>query len=379
MSAAALAPRRHGIAGVTLTDGADLWCSILDSLADGIIVADRHAKLLYCNPAAERIVGLGLVEGPPSEWSQRYGIFLSDGTSPCPTESLPLVRAIRGESCDDVELVVRNERRPQGVLVSVTARPLLNEQGEIGGGVLMLRDVTERRRAEEESRRSRRELRALAARLQSVREEERRRIAHEIHDELGQALTALKIDLAWLKGRLPTREWEPVGRYASVIERIDKTIAAVRRIATELRPSVLDHLGMAAAVEWQALEFERRTGITTRVDLPPDAVELEDERATAVFRIFQETLTNVARHSRATRADVALRVTGSELMLEVHDNGRGITEEELDDAHSLGLVGLRERAVACGGSVNIRGTPGAGTTVSLHIPVRPSTETEEVA
>ena len=160
---------------------------------------------------------------------------------------------------------------------------------------------------------------------------------------------------------------------------VDETITSVRRIATELRPSVLDHLGLVAAIEWQASEFERRTGIAVTLDLPSDTLSIDDARITTVFRILEETLTNVARHARATRVGIVLRSGRRGLLLEIRDNGRGITPEELTSVRSLGLVGLRERALACSGELRIEGSPGGGTTVTLHVPLRQTTETTELA
>jgi PAS domain S-box-containing protein len=242
---------------------------------------------------------------------------------------------------------------------------------QVGGEACLLAvatDVTERKDAEEKARRSRAELRALAARLLLVREEERTRIAREIHDELGQALTGLKLDLAWLKQRVD--DGGELSRWVqSIVERIDGTIDSVRRIATDLRPSILDHLGLVAAIEWQALEFERRTGVKAIVRVSRPEVAIDDVRATAVFRMLQETLTNVARHAGATRVDIVLTVGNVDLALDVRDDGRGITPAEIAGGRSLGLVGLRERAIACGGMLEIQGTPGRGTHVSVRIPL----------
>jgi PAS domain S-box-containing protein len=242
---------------------------------------------------------------------------------------------------------------------------------QVGGEACLLAvatDITERKDAEEKARRSRAELRALAARLLLVREEERTRIAREIHDELGQALTGLKLDLAWLKPRVDDggelSEW-----VQSIVQRVDGTMDSVRRIATDLRPSILDHLGLVAAIEWQAQEFERRTGVTTSVRASAPDVALDEVRATAVFRMLQETLTNVARHAGATRVDIELTVGALDLALDVRDDGRGITPAEIAAGRSLGLVGLRERAIACGGLLSIRGTPGRGTHVAVRVPL----------
>ncbi len=229
-------------------------------------------------------------------------------------------------------------------------------------------DVTERRLAEEAAEQSRQQLRALASRQQTAREEERKSIAREIHDELGQALTALRIDLAWLRSRIGARNPEATERLGSALERIDGTLNAVRRIATELRPSVLDNLGLAAAIEWQALEFQRRTGI--RVVLRPSAedVAVDPGQATTVFRILQESLTNVARHAAARRVEIRFAADGDTLRLRVEDDGRGITPAELADSRSLGLLGMRERASAGGGSLEIEAVRGGGTALILELP-----------
>jgi PAS domain S-box-containing protein len=248
---------------------------------------------------------------------------------------------------------------------------LYDPEGRLIGHFGIQRDVTTRRQEENEILRSRQELRDLTARLQAVREEERTHIAREVHDELGQALTGLKIDLAWLKSRVADRP-TLAERVQSVIVRIDGAMDTVRRIATDLRPSVLDDLGLVAAVEWQAQEFERSAGITARLEVHAMHSELDHICATTAFRILQETLTNVARHARATEVRISLLVSAEILALEVSDNGRGISEAEMASPRSLGLVGIRERAIACGGELVIRGARGRGTTVSVRIPLRPT-------
>ncbi|MGH7428904.1 MAG: histidine kinase, partial [Candidatus Methylomirabilaceae bacterium] len=222
--------------------------------------------------------------------------------------------------------------------------------GRITGHFGIQRDVTDRTLALAELEQSRAELRALAARIQTTREEERTRIAREIHDELGQALTALKLDLAWIETRLP-RSNSVAFRLGekSITARIDETMEIVRRIASELRPSVLDQLGLEAAIEWLVQESAKRTGIAVALraeEFPP----LPDGVASNAFRIIQEALTNAARHSQATRVDVTVRHLGATIIIEVEDNGVGIMPESLSGIRSLGLVGMRERAGACGGT-----------------------------
>jgi signal transduction histidine kinase len=223
-------------------------------------------------------------------------------------------------------------------------------------------------RKSERLRESEDKLRRLAAHLISVREEERAHIAREIHDELGQVLTGLKMDVTWLAKRL--KEKPLIEKTDSMCKLIDSSVQTVRKIATGLRPEVLDEMGLVAAVAWQAKEFQKRTGIRCRTKLPPESTKLDLDISTTAFRIFQEILTNVARHSRATRVDIDLSVTDELLALAVVDNGIGIPAADLDGSKSLGLLGMHERALLFGGEVQISGTPGHGTRVAVSIPIR---------
>ncbi len=231
-------------------------------------------------------------------------------------------------------------------------------------------ELAERALTEQRLRASEENLRALAAHLQSVREEERIHIAREIHDELGQALTGLKFDLASFAKHFESDEAKTraVKQHALGIS-IDRIINSVRRIASGLRPEVLDEIGLAAAFEWQAREFQRRTGIRCLVAIDPNFVDPEKERSTALFRIFQELLTNVARHANATRVNVSLTEGKTALALSVEDNGRGIKDKEIESPRSLGFLGLRERVLAFGGMIDVKGDEGRGTRVSVTIPI----------
>lgn len=216
-------------------------------------------------------------------------------------------------------------------------------------------------------------MRALSAHVESVREDERTGIAREIHDELGQALTALRIDLAWIARRASSDD--PIPRDAvleklrAMTEMTDGVIQQVRRISAQLRPGVLDDLGLVAAVEWQAHEFEKRTGTACVVDANLDDAPLDPAISTAIFRIFQEALTNVARHAEASRVEVKLARAHGSIRLEVHDDGRGITPEAAASPKAFGLLGIRERARQLGGTATIRGAPSEGTTIVLDVPL----------
>jgi PAS domain S-box-containing protein len=225
-------------------------------------------------------------------------------------------------------------------------------------------------RAETGLRDSEMNLRALAARLQDMLEEERTRIAREIHDVLGQALTGVKLDIAWLKGLLSPGNEEAMSQIRGIGKTVDGIVQIVRRIASDLRPGELDDLGMVAAIESIAGEFQARSGIRCRVRLPERDLDIDPDAATALFRICQELLTNVIRHARASSVDVSLSEDEGTLVLVVKDNGRGINSREAGGRASLGLVGVRERARMFGGSVSIEGQPGEGTCVTVRLPAR---------
>ena len=235
-------------------------------------------------------------------------------------------------------------------------------------------DITERKQAEEEVRASREQLRALAGRLQAVREEERTNMARQIHDELGGALTGLKIDFSLLRRAALKVEDETVRASLlagtdSMIESIDSSIHTVRRIAMELRPGILDDLGLVAALEWQLKDFEKRTDIRCEFFPMVEDIALDADLSTTLFRIFQETLTNVARHAGATEVHVRWRVDADGSVLEIEDNGKGIKKEKILSSKSLGLLGMRERAQMFGGRTTVTGTPGKGTKVMVKIPL----------
>ena len=233
----------------------------------------------------------------------------------------------------------------------------------------LMKEIVEHTRTEERLKESEVTLRALTARLQSVREEEQIRIAREIHDELGQTLTGLKMDLTWLAGGL-TADQQPLQQKAESMSRlIDTTIHSVRKIASGLRPEVLDEAGLAAAIGWQTRDFQQRTGIRCKVDVPADSNGVHPDCATAVFRIFQEVLTNVARHANATRIDVLMRHDGNALVLEVKDNGKGILASDVQSPKSLGILGMRERVLPFNGRIEIDGAQGKGTRVTVSIPL----------
>jgi PAS domain S-box-containing protein len=235
-----------------------------------------------------------------------------------------------------------------------------------------LTDITDRVQAEESSRRSREQLRALSARLQTLREEERTRIAREIHDHLGQLLTALKLDLRSLQRKMAKVSQADLQqalaeKLALATGLADEMISSIQAIASELRPGILDRLGLAAAIEAETEAFQARTGISCDWVRPVE-LEISQDQTTAVFRVFQELLTNVARHARAKHVAVRLSRENDRLVLEVRDDGVGIKPSDLEHPKSLGLLGMRERAATLGGEIAFAANPGQGTTATLQIP-----------
>jgi len=388
----------------------------IKSIGDGVIAADQQGAVTFLNPVAETLTGWRLTDArgrpldevfsapptPPNPAGGYSGTVvaatvrsraeLSSGNEndaaapPSAPTSRDLTVAATLNTYDSVggdsdtlarELLPRQTSlvARDGTLrpIECTAAPIRNEAGEAIGQVVVFRDISERREREEELNRSRDQLRLLAAHLQGVREDERTRIAREVHDQLGQILTGLRMDVAWIEKRVETfgdpASRAPLGaKLTSMFTLLDQMVKTVRRISAELRPGVLDDLGLVPALEWQAREWQERTGIQCAVSSELGGVQVAREPGTALFRIFQETLTNVARHAGATQVTASLRAEGGAIVLEIRDNGRGVTADEVRHSKSLGLLGMRERAKMLGGEFRIAGEPARGTTVSVRIP-----------
>jgi PAS domain S-box-containing protein len=343
---------------------------IVDSAMDAIISINEAQRVVLFNAAAERMFGCAAVEalGQPLE---RF----------IPARLRAVHRAhVRAFAATGVT------NRTMGKLGSLTAlradgREFPIEasisQTEVGGDKLftvILRDIAERQEAEEALSRSEAQLRALAARLQRAREEEAIRIARELHDQLGRCLTTIKMDITLIEqtvsAQLTTQSIRSIQeKIPLMLEAIDETVQIVRKISTELRPGILDDLGLAAAIEWQAKDFQKRSGVLCILDITEEDLDVGREQATAVFRIFQEIVTNIARHSKAERAWIHLHAQEGMVVLEVEDNGVGISPEALSQCGGLGLLGMRERAAMFGGEVEIGGIPGKGMTVIVRMSI----------
>ncbi|MBX3254596.1 MAG: PAS domain S-box protein [Chitinophagaceae bacterium] len=243
---------------------------------------------------------------------------------------------------------------------------------ELNGKPLLLvlsNDVTEKIKAEQQLRQSLEEIRMLSGHLQEVREEERKSIAREIHDELGQQLTVLKMDIAWVIRKLGNKEQEIIKRLKDVLDMTDATIKAVRRICSELRPTVLDDLGLTAAMEWHARTFEKNTGLAIKLHMPETDTSYPPDLKTGLFRIYQESLTNTARHAQANNVDVYLKLEGDAIVLHITDDGKGFDTETVGQKKTLGILGMKERSLMMGGRYKIESSRGKGTAVTVVIPL----------
>ncbi len=335
---------------------------IFETAADAMRVVDREFNVLRVNETFSTLSGM-----PREKLIGKKCFEVLHGPL-CGTPGCPLVRIMNNEGRVEID---SKKVRKDGTKIPciITATPFRGPDGNLIGIVEDFKDISERKRSEKELMESRGKLRSLAAHLQVIREEERERIAHEIHDELGQALTALKMDVHWIRRKLPGTEDFLVEKTVTMSTLIDTTVQSVKRIISELRPRLLDDFGLSAAMEWQADEFMKRTGIQCDIELEPEDIILDEAWSIAIFRIFQETLTNITRHADATRVKVSLKENTTVIEMRVSDNGKGISKKQLSAPQSFGIIGMRERAHSLGGSLVIAGDRGDGTTVTVTIPI----------
>ena len=348
-----------------LKEGDEQLRSMVQSVEDAIVTVNQEKRVVLFNSAAERMFDV-----PAGEAIGR-DLATTLARSIPPVQLDKLLRQLDAGRCVgngqdlhcDVDLVRQGKEIPVELSLS---------ESIYRGEKLMtaiFRDLTERKRSECELLESNRQLQSLSASLQNYREEERARIARELHDELGQLLTGIRMEVSWLGGRLQPEQGVLQDKVASVKGQIDQTIATVRRISSELRPLALDDLGFAAAASWYVDQFAARTGLAVDLSLPDIDPERGDAVATALFRVLQESLTNVARHARATRADVCLRLENGAWVLQVRDDGSGFVPEP-GKGGNIGLVGMRERAQNLGGRFSVTSASGQGTLIEIVIPAK---------
>jgi signal transduction histidine kinase len=333
--------------------------AIFDRAPIGLLVVDREGRVVGANLAASRTL-----KAPDRRVRGRLlRDFVPTGTS----SRLPeLARAI-GAGRSWVGTISLKDAGGR------TFEAELRASAAAGGlHVVAFEDVSDRSRADAALRRSGERYRRLSDHDRAVREEERSRLARELHDQLGQSLSAFKMDLAWLTAQ--TRRGEPETARAAIagmMNRVDTAISIVRRIAGDLRPSVLDRLGLVAAIEWQAAEFERRTGVRCQIGRQGRCPPLDRAQSTEIFRIVQETLLNVSRHAGASCVKIPMTCSPARVAIRVSDNGRGIPQEAIDSDRSLGLIGMRERALILGGTLTLSRGARRGTEALLVVPRAP--------
>lgn len=351
-----------------LRDSERRLSEIMQALGDGILVCDHDGKLLTMNSEAERLLGwreddiLGRNIHPLIHGRKVDGCCY-------PEEECPIQKVCRTMVAhrSDSEIFVR--RDGSAFPVEYVATPF--SIYDVAASVTVFRDISARRKADEELKASRRELRELSEFLQSVREDERTRIARELHDELGQMLTALKIDVGWLEGQLAGGEEKICTKLAAMEKMVDQTVDSVRRISTDLRPWILDDLGLGAAIEWLVERFEQQSGIACEAHVIDEEDWPTDEHiATAIFRIVQEALTNITRHAEASQVLVEIMRLGDNILVQVHDDGKGFDFEAAAKKKRFGLLGVRERVDMLGGHLHIISRPGAGTSLHVKVPFR---------
>ena len=353
-----------------LRESQELLQLVLSTLPVGVAVTNRDGDVVSINAESKRIWGGAIVSGR-ERYEQTRG-FWHDSGEPIAPQAWASIRAIFEGQTSLNELIDIETYDGQRKTIENSAAPIHNADRQIVGAVIVNEDVTEQVRAAEELRRSNQELRALSARLHSVREEESARIAREIHDELGAVLSSLKWDLEEMHETIPnqtdqTRLAELRDKLELMIQFTDNAIATVRRISSELRPIALEEFGLVEALRWHAQDFQARTGISVKYEFPPGKVDLSQEQSTAVFRIFQEAMTNVLRHAQATQVDIAITKQDDEMILTIRDNGQGITETATSDRQSLGLLGMRERAHLLSGEISFERAAERGTLVTLRV------------
>lgn len=336
---------------------------IINSAMDAIITIDHRQHIVLYNDAAERVFGWprDAVLGQsldiliPARFHKVHAQHVQQfGTTGVTSRRMGENRVLTGLRADGEEFPVEASISQFG-------------EGTEKLYTAIVRDVTLRVKAEEALQRSREELLELATAANHLREQEQRRVARELHDELAQALTGLKMDVAWLKGKLPPSAPSLGDKLGAMETLLDSTVAATRRISSDLRPMMLDDLGLVPAIEWLTQSFTERSGLHCHLTIKDPNLELRDPHATTIYRVLQESLTNVAKHARASRVDVSLDRQEQEIILTVRDDGTGFSSDNARKPNSYGLIGMRERIYLLGGRMRLDSAPGKGTSVEVRL------------
>ncbi len=330
---------------------------LVEQATDAIFIADVSGQFMIVNPAAVKL----------SQYSEEelMQMTIYDLADPEELKIKPFAFAkMKSENGASSE---RRLRRKDGALVDIEINAKFLSDGRF---LAFVRDITERKKAENELQNSYKAIRKLTSHLQQVREEERKHMARNIHDELGQLLTVLKMDISWLNRKVKALQAPDLSQKADqIIQILNNTVQTVRRISADLRPGLLDDLGLSAAIEWHLGDFAKRSGIRTNFHASDAAIELSPEQATSLFRIYQESITNIARHAAATEITVELSVEVNDVSLCVTDNGTGFDIAVVNKRKTLGLLGMKERAEMMGGSFSVSKNSEAGTKIMVQIPI----------
>jgi PAS domain S-box-containing protein len=327
----------------------------LEASSSACLILDKDLNYIYFNGPAreftgiplEEIKGMNIAEVIPGfEFTPRYSLY----------------REVLATGRPHFE----EDHSPGGIFGDRHFRTRIFKMGEELG--MIWTDITKRCRAESELMKANAELNSLATHILQVREDERKCVAREIHDELGQSLTAIEMELHWMARKNADADPELRDRIAGLLERSAEAVKTVQRISSELRPGVLDHLGLAAAIEWLSMDFTTRSALKITADIAVPKSRIGEKASTVLFRITQEAMTNVVRHARASRVDISLREAGDAIELVVADDGVGITEDQTRGPNSFGIQGMRERAHEFGGNVSIAGKEGGGTVLAVRLP-----------
>lgn len=336
--------------------------SIVNSSEDAIISKSLDGNITTWNKAAEKLFGYSSNEAIGKHISM---LIPSDRLNEEPEISEKIKR---GESVEHFE-TERVKKDGSRIFISLTESPIKNIYGIIIGASKIARDITERKEAEEKLQTSYKKLRELASHLQNIREEERIQIARDIHDELGQQLTGLKMDFSWLIKKIAMDDKAIQEKIHEMTGLIDETIVSVRRISANLRPNILDDLGLVTALQWHSAEVEKRFDIKINFVSEFDIVEVPVATATGLFRIYQEALTNAVRHANARQVNSTLQMANNRIILQIQDDGKGMDINTDLKKKSFGLLGIKERAFIMGGEYELKSEPGKGTNLLVSVPV----------
>jgi PAS domain S-box-containing protein len=355
-----------------LSESEERYHSLVSSSIDAVLLTVPDGRILAANEAACRMFGMS--EEELVRIGRRGVIDTSDSRLAPALEERDRTGKFRGE--------LTFVRKDGTIFEGEISSALFTERHGQLRTSMVIRDISDRNRTEQELFASREQLRTMAARCRAAREEERTNIAREIHDVLAQELTRIKFDLGWVERGIATHSNITTpeilfSRFSEMRHSVDAAINCVQKIATELRPVVLDCLGLCATIEWQARDFQSRTGIECLADVPAEEMVKDRDAATAIFRILQETLTNVSRHSKATQVKILLQIETGQIHLRVHDNGCGVSLDSINNPMSIGLAGMRERAQLLGGHFEIQSRPGSGTTIEVRLPLQKNENSRE--